>query len=642
MVFIEKSFPLHHITSPHRELENAGVRCRSEILTDVNVMPTPLRDRGRLMVSHPGCQPAQPASWYQPWGRRAARLRRGWCTSEHEGDVDVLLAACSANDDAEAVRSDGEGAATSPHVLLQQSREAALAIRVALLHKEPKSKATAVDQSRLALAEECYVRYWGPLDPKASELVPTESAVEALAAIAIAAALVVTTTSAYADVVAAGNSGTTTATATNTTGAAKIGTTTTTTTPPSATDSNPAMLTLVDTVARLEQCIGDVRTVLSPVAVALIEDATAKAGLLLTPTPAAALHGSMVQEAATVAANGRETVRGRRPEALHGCVMLDSKGTVVSAGYNHTVADCSQMPPELLHALPELQGMVGDHRQWQRAWDKRTDKEKGKGNDAKSDSVKGNLGNADARLSFHAEQHAVLQAAALGKMGSLRGGSCYIVELDNVNNVGDGIFAEAYPCSVCWPLVKLCGLQYVYFTTPSGLKQLDFGLSSGSVEPSVVADAVHGGGGGGGGLHLLQSHPQPSSSLPPQPPAFSGDRGTFTGIVKTTTMRKFGFIVADDPTLGDVFFPLCVLKLSDQDCSNPVLRQFPDGSPMLHAPFRSFLCGKRVSFQLEVDHPPPPGPSPHATAIIEQHRGHRGGQQRPKRPQASVVTPVEE
>ena len=36
-----------------------------------------LLDHGRLLVADPS-RPTEPAAWYQPWGRKAAKLRRDW------------------------------------------------------------------------------------------------------------------------------------------------------------------------------------------------------------------------------------------------------------------------------------------------------------------------------------------------------------------------------------------------------------------------------------------------------------------------------------------------------------------------------------------------------------------------------------
>jgi hypothetical protein len=47
--------------------------------------------------------------------------------------------------------------------------------------------------------------------------------------------------------------------------------------------------------------------------------------------------------------------------------------------------------------------------------------------------------------------------------------------------------------------------------------------------------------------------------------------------VKSTALKKYGFIHADDRSIGDVFFPFNALVLSSSEVSNPDLRRFPDG-----------------------------------------------------------------
>lgn len=595
-----------------------------------------LLDRGKLLVVNP-CVTCQ-AGWYQPWGRRAARLRREWRTEYGEREertksvADLLTASQGENTNAASTPPSSLPGGTS----LKDDRVAALGIRVALTLFSPTAPCC------LTQAEDFYHRRWGPLNAKLRGKLPSEPSIEALASLAAAAAavLVVATPpeAAAAAAAAESNGGDTGAGSGSASPSPSIG---------ANASANLAITTLFDSIAGLKQCVGDVHTVLSPAAVALLGGAilslsrspatAAAAAAAAIPESAATEHGRMVQRAADVAAKGaKSVVKGRRPEALHGCVMLDGSGNLISTGYNHTLADASHLPPALLDALPELQGMVGDHRQWQRAWDKGNS---GDGSIAGGANQKGLPTSKEmdgCRLSLHAEQHAVLQAAAAGTLDSLRGGSCYIVEVDNA----EPVFAEAYPCSVCWPLVKHCGLRYVYFTTPTGLKQLDFGVTLPS-PPTQPHEQQ---------LPQVQG-PQATMAAATTPVvaaavgvAFSAARDIYTGTVKETAMKKFGFIAADDSTIGDVFFPLRVLKLSEKDSNNPDLNQFPDGSPMLHAPFRSFLSGRRAQFQLETteEEGRDEGRSAPTPEIESQSQSHRNYQRlkRPMRPQASVVTPL--
>ena len=214
---------------------------------------------------------------------------------------------------------------------------------------------------------------------------------------------------------------------------------------------------------RLACAVGDLWTVLPPSILELINADVAR-GVCST-------HGDFVQAAAKAATTTTPTVSsasprrpahtnskgGRRPEAPHGCVVVRD-GVVLATGTNHTVPSIEAVEPHLREHIDALCGLVGDHRQWFRAQEAR-ERSRASGNAIDS---------ALERVSFHAEQHAVLRAVSAGD--SLEGAEVYIAEVSE-----DGSLGEAFPCTVCLPLLVHHRVSLVHFTTPDGLRTLDLG-----------------------------------------------------------------------------------------------------------------------------------------------------------------------
>lgn len=214
---------------------------------------------------------------------------------------------------------------------------------------------------------------------------------------------------------------------------------------------------------RLVCAVGDLWMVLPPSTLELINVDVAR-GVCST-------HGDFVQAAAKAATTTTPTVSsalprrpahtnskgGRRPEAPHGCVVVRD-GVVLATGTNHTVPSIEAVEPHLREHIDALCGLVGDHRQWFRAQEAR-ERNRASGNAIDS---------ALERVSFHAEQHAVLRAVTAGE--SLEGAEVYIAEVSE-----DGALGEAFPCTVCLPLLVHHRVSLVHFTTPDGLRTLDLG-----------------------------------------------------------------------------------------------------------------------------------------------------------------------
>lgn len=340
--------------------------------------------------------------------------------------------------------------------------------------------------------------------------------------------------------------------------------------PPLSATIDPAMK---EAGRRVTESVGDARTVLPPGALQWWLESGLSSSLL--PLGAPTQLGTLIQTAAAAAEQAsrelapRSGKKGsRRPEAPHGCVLVRD-GTVLAVGVNHTVASLDAIDPQLRPHLDGLHNLIGDHRQWQRGYESQRD---GRPVHASED-----------RVSFHAEQHAVLLAVASGH--TLAGCDAYIVEVG-----ADGILGESYPCSVCLPLLVRHSIRRVFFTTATGVRRMDLGAAAPRDPEVMLSD---------------------DAALA---------KCTHVGVVKPEALRKYGFIAAKDPELGDVFFPMRALHLVEPHRTDHTLRRFPDGTPCLSQPFRAFLAGRRVQFCI--------GPA------ADSSDGTR------RRPQASLVVPL--
>jgi hypothetical protein len=172
----------------------------------------------------------------------------------------------------------------------------------------------------------------------------------------------------------------------------------------------PLLPQAVAAARRLIHAVGDLWTVVPP--------STRRALGASVDRGAVTEHGDMVQAAAEAASSvapaappkpaGKSKGKGgRRPEAPHGCVVVRDSA-ILSSGANHTVSSLDAVDPELRPHLDTLQGLVGDHRQWFRAWEAR----ERRGSDASA--LTSSTAPALERVSFHAEQHAVLRAVSEG------------------------------------------------------------------------------------------------------------------------------------------------------------------------------------------------------------------------------------
>lgn len=345
---------------------------------------------------------------------------------------------------------------------------------------------------------------------------------------------------------------------------------------------------------RIEASAVDVRTVLPPQTLSGLMDI----GVIPTRelpgddnacgrhTAAAALF------AGSGAASAIATPHDRRPEAPHGCVIVDQAGNVLGSGRNHTLTSVTQLAPQLRTALPVLKGLCGDHRQWQMAWERRV-----LGASAVTAGGDGtnvnDQGRPTQRLSLHAEQHAILEAAAAGK--SVTGGDCYVAQLDR------GLYAEAYPCTVCLPLLRDAQIARIFFTTPTGTRLLALrGIDHNSRDGPgrVRAAAASACGDVSDAMHW--------------------------GTIKTTQLKKFGFIIPHSDgfaTAEDVYFKVSSVQLPASDAENPYLRRFPNGTPMLHQPFREYLAGKRVKYKIAEQATSGSGLRAEATLVVVTNDG---------------------
>lgn len=334
----------------------------------------------------------------------------------------------------------------------------------------------------------------------------------------------------------------------------------------------------------------------------------------------------------------------RRPEALHGCVLVNG-GEVIGTGYNYTYFDEDRDTQQDFDEedLLELQSLIGDHRQWQKEYVeiKKREQQRDEYDDRDDDADvkrerRGGVEKAGnpvqirtpRRTSLHAEQHAILNAvrsirSSIGEVNKSSKSSpdikkwflereihCYIAEVSEEFNCE--VYHEAYPCSVCLPLLQLFNVKKVYFTTSTmsegcdGLMEMR--LTNSNPQDFTVAEEEEKEG--------REKEEVVEEGLVEESLAWH------IGRIKPWTgkMRNFGFISC---TEEDVFFSIRSLEIP-RESSAENLRSFPDGRPMLRQAFSDYFGGKLVKFTLKKEESGRDTLRPEAefVVLLDEDEGH--------------------